>query len=151
MGSKIPTALMPFTPPATAYEVWIDGRPNVNLDAANGYIAVGLTNSAATANNFETVGQAWLSLGCVDACRGGLQVVELRLNGRTGPLLARATIPFTSKLNQLLLRYDPVASLLSASVNGASLGVFPLSMAPPSYPGIEGYGIVNNFMIRKAP
>jgi hypothetical protein len=151
MGSKIPTALVPFTPPASAYEVWIDGLPNANFDAVGGYIAVGLTNSAATSNNFETVGQVWLSLGCVDACRGGLQKYELRLNGRTGPLLATATIAFSSKLNQLLLRYDPVAKVLSASVNGTSLGVFPLDMVAPSYAGIEGYGIVNNFMIRKAP
>jgi hypothetical protein len=132
MGSKIPTALMPFTPPATAYEVWIDGQPNVNFDTgAHHYIAVGLTNSAATANNFETVGQAWLSLACVDLCRGG-KLFELRLNGRTGPLLASVTASSSNKLSQLLLRYDPVAKVLSASADGTSLGNFPLDMVAPS-------------------
>jgi hypothetical protein len=151
MGSKVPTALVPFTPPAAAYEVWIDGLLNVNFDTTGGYLAVGLTNSAATANNFETVGQVWLSLRCIDSCKSGLQAYELRLNGRTGPLLATATIPFAVKLVQLMLRYDPAAKVLSAGVNGTSLGDFPLTMAAPSYAGIEGYGIVNNFMIRKVP
>jgi hypothetical protein len=149
MGNKIPTALMPFTPPATAYEVWIDGRPS--LDPVDGYIAVGLTNSAVTANNFESVGQVWLSQRWLVAGRIGLTVCELRLNGRTGPLLATATLPVSSQFSQLLLRYDPVAKVLSASVNGTSLGEFPLALAPSRYAGIEGFGTVNNFMIRNAP
>lgn len=40
---------------------------------------------------------------------------------------------------------------LSASVNGTSLGDFPLTLVAPSYAGFEGFGFVNNFMIRHAP
>ena len=66
------------------------------------------------------------------------------------PLLASGVIDDMT-WNQMLLRYDPRSKLLSASVNGVSLGEFLLDMPAPRYAGFEGVGILDNFVIRNAP
>jgi hypothetical protein len=149
-GARRPTALLPFDAPATPYEVWIDGI-SLAPEPAGSTLAVGLTRSAAASNNLETSGDAWLSLRKDQAGSFVPFSYELRLDGRSGPLLASGSLPAGSGFNQLRLRYDPVGRRLSASVNGVSLGDFPVALASPRYAGFEGYGAVNNFMVRSAP
>lgn len=145
--TQYPTALLPFTPPATPYAVSMEGWPSVVPGA---YIAVGLTSSGATLSNFTTTGQVWLSLRKQEAMVNGALVYELRTNGMSGTLLASGVVDDVT-WNQMLLRYDPAAKLLSASLNGVSLGEFPLDMPAPRYAGFEGVGVLDNFVIRNAP
>jgi hypothetical protein len=125
----------------------MEGWPSVVPGA---YVAVGLTNSGATLSNFSSVGQVWLSLRKQEAMVNGPLVYELRTNGMSGALLASGVVDDLT-WNQMLLRYDPVAKRLSASLNGVSLGEFALDMPAPRYAGFEGVGILDNFVIRKAP
>jgi hypothetical protein len=46
-----------------------------------------------------------------------------------------------------VLPYDPVAKLVSASINEVELGVFPLAIPTPKFIGIEGIGIVDNLVV----
>lgn len=142
-----PTALLPFTPPATAYAVSISAWP-VAVEGA--YVAVGMTSSSVLMSNFETVGDVWLSLRRPNA--GGTAgfytlTYELRVNGRTGPLLATGEIADVT-WNKLLISYDPVTQMMSASAGDVLLGPFPMRLAP-KYAGFEGVGSADNFVIRK--
>lgn len=139
-----PTALLPFTPPATAYAVSISAWP-VAVDGA--YVAVGLTSSPVLMSNFETVGDVWLSVRRPNAADFYTLTYELRVNGRTGPLLATGQIPDVT-WNQLLISYDPVTQMMRASAGGVLLGQFPMKLAP-KYAGFEGVGFADNFVIRK--
>jgi hypothetical protein len=139
-----PTALLPFTPPATAWAVSMEGYPAV-VDGA--YVAIGLTSSPSTMSNFETVGDVWLGLRKQQVMVNGALVYELRLNGKTGALLATGVVDDLT-WNQMVISYDPVGQVMSASVNGLSLGHYPVKLAP-KYAGFEGVGIMDNFVIRK--
>jgi hypothetical protein len=139
-----PTALLPFTAPASAWAVSMEGYPSV---VAGAYVAIGLTTSALAYSNLETVGQVWLSLRKQEVMVNGPLVYELRLNGRSGELLATGVIDDLT-WNQMSIRYDPVAQVMSASLNGQSLGSFPVKLATPKYLGFEGIGILDNFVVR---
>jgi len=139
-----PTALLPFTPPATAWAVSMEGWPSV---VAGAYVAIGLTSSPATLSNFETVGDVWLSLRKQEVMVNGALVYELRLNGKTGPLLATGVVDDMT-WNRMVIRYDPVAKVMGASLNGVSLGQYPMKLNP-RYLGFEGVGIMDNFVVRK--
>lgn len=143
--TQFPTALLPFTPPATAWQVSMEGYPAV---VAGAYVAIGLTASAATLSNFTTAGQAWLGLRAQEAMVGGPLVYELRLNGTSGPLLASGVTDDES-WNRMVIAYDPVTKQLSARINGIALGPFPVALAVPRYVGFEGVGILDNFVVRK--
>lgn len=145
--TQSPTALMPFTAPATPYAVSMEGYPSI---VAGAYVAIGLTSSGQTISNFESVGQVWLSLRKQQSTLNGPLVYELRLNGRSGALLAEGVVADVT-WNQMTIGYDPVNRNLSASVNGTSLGTFPLTMAAPRYAGFEGVGVLDNFVIRSLP
>ena len=137
-----PTALLPFSPPAGTWEVSMEGWPSAVPGA---YVALGLTSSAATVNNFSTAGQVWLGLSNDGT---GAMVYELRLNGRSGALLASG-VAEDMTWNHMVIRYDPVAQTLSASLNNQSLGSFATRLATPKYAGFEGVGIMDNFVIRR--
>jgi len=149
--TTIPTALLAFRPPAAPYTVSASAAP---APVAGTYVSIGLTASPVLESNFATVGQVWLSL-----IHGAVQEVtatytqyypptyELRLNGKTGPLLATGT---TTYGQQLSIRHDPVARTVSATVNGQLLGPFPAAIAP-AYAGFEGVGGINTFVIRETP
>lgn len=139
-----PTALLPFAPPATAWSVSMEGWPSA-VDGA--YVALGLTSSPVLLSNFETVGDVWLSLRKQEMPLDGALVYELRLNGKTGPLLATGVVDDMT-WNQMVISYNPVAQVMSASLNGVSLGQYPMKLAP-KYAGFEGVGILDNFVIRK--
>ena len=65
-----------------------------------------------------------------------------------GPVLASGQT-FFEAYNRLVLRYDPLSQMVSASVNGVEFGVFSQSLATPKFIGIEGVGIVDNLVVRK--
>ena len=144
--AQFPTALLPFTPPAAPYAVSMEGYPSV---VAGAYVAIGLTGVPTTLSNFSTVGQVWLSLRKQEVLVNGDLVYEWRLNGSTGPLLATGVVEDMT-WNRMELRVDPVARTVSASVNGVVLGTAAFA-ATPKYAGFEGVGILDNFVIRKAP
>ena len=156
-----PTALLRFTPPAEPYSVAMSGMPPA---VAGTYVAIGLTASSALLSNFTTVGQVWLGaryrepIETTQVDLGGGQLVtqivsplvyEWRVNGRSGPLLATGVVS-RRDLARLQIRYDPVARSVSASVNGVALGSHPLTISP-AYAGFEGVGVMDNFVIRRAP
>lgn len=145
--ADVPTALLSFRQPGTAYTVSADGQPP-NIPGT--YVAIGLTATAATLNNFATAGQVWLSLhNQQGSLFGGPLVYELRLNGKTGPLLATG-VTDDVYFNRMAIRYDPVAGTVSASVNGLELGSYALQISP-AFAGFEGVGTVDNFVIRTGP
>jgi hypothetical protein len=139
-----PTALLPITLPATAWAVSMEGWPSV-VDGA--YVAIGLTSSPVTMSNFETVGDVWLGLRKQAVMVNGPLVYELRLNGKSGALLATGVVDDLT-WNQMVISYDPVAQVMSASINGVALGHYPMKLAS-RYVGFEGVGIMDNFVIRK--
>lgn len=142
--SQNPTALMSFAAPAAAYEISFNGYP---APIAGKYLALGLTDSAATYSNLENSGIVVLFLK-PSFNASGLLLYELRAGGLNGTLLASGETYFNG-WNQMGLRYDPVAGTISGSVNGAEIGTFPLNIGKPRYAGFEGVGIGDNFVIRK--
>lgn len=141
-----PTALLPFAAPATAWTYSMEGHPSV---VGNSYVAIGLTSSGATMGNLRTVGQVWLSIRYETPLIPGMLIYELRLNGSTGPLLASGLTDDIT-FNELVIGYDPVAQVLTARVNGVSLGNFPIALAAPKYLAFEGVGLMDNLLVRKA-
>ena len=153
--TQYPTALLPFKQPAAPYSVSMEGWPAF---VPGTYVAIGLTASGATLSNFTTVGQVWLSLNRVADANGGLHLIyEWRLNGKTGTLLATGEV-VDQTWNSMVIHYDPVAHLVSASIGGSvvdgiaplNLGVFPLNITP-SFAGFEGVGVLDNFVISLIP
>ena len=142
-----PAALLPFTAPANTYQVSMDGYP-APIDPH--YVGIGFTDSAILYSNLETSAKAWLRLK-PNANHDGFTVVyEFRLDGMNGPVLASGEVPSVG-YNQMALRYDPVAQMVGASINGMELGWYPLVMSAPKFVGFEGVGILDNFVVRKLP
>lgn len=141
-----PAALLPFSSNAP-YAVEASGYPVV---LPGGYVAVGMTSSAVTLNNLATVGQVWLSLREEVPMTNGALRYELRLNGRSGALLASGLTENVT-YNRMIVRYDPVAKTVGGSINGVELGTFPANLSAPRYAGFEGVGLVDTFVIRKLP
>ncbi len=109
-------ALLPLTPPATTYKVSADMIPEGG-DVRDS-VAIGLTSSLGTLNsNFESFGQAWLVLK-MNSTGLGPTTWELHTNGTTGSFLTGSTT--LSGFTPLELTYDPVAHLISGSINGVS-------------------------------
>ena len=113
-----PTALQPFTPPATAWSVSMEGWPAVVQGAS---VALGLTTSAVTMSKLE--------------------------NGKTGAWLPTGVVD-DGTWNRMAISCDPAAQVMSASLNGVSLGPCPMKLKPRSL-GFEGVGILDNFVVRK--
>lgn len=143
----IPTALMPFKAPATAYEVSMNGWP---APIAEGYVAIGLTNSSLVYSNLETSASVWLLLKPKAEFDGTTVVYELRVDGMNGPLLATGET-FNYAWNEFALSYDPATETLGGSVNGVDLGAYTLAIPTPKYIGFEGVGILDNFVVRTLP
>lgn len=142
-----PTALLPFKAPASAYEISLNGYP---APLPGKYIAVGLTSSSLLVSNLETSASVWLVLRPGPAHNNTTVLYELRAGGTNGPVLASGETYFDA-FNRLVLRYDPSAGTVSASVNEIELGVFAQSIPTPKFIGIEGVGIVDNLVVRKLP
>lgn len=139
-----PTALMPLRAPATPYEVSINGYAAPIPEA---YIALGFTDASVTDSNLETSGSVWLRLTQNAFYE---MTYELRTNGMAGPVLASGTM-FFDPWSRLVLRHDPATGMVSASINERPLGQYAVGLQAPRFVGIEGVGIVDNFIVRKAP
>jgi hypothetical protein len=143
-----PAALMPFTAPATPYQLSIDAWATGAPGADPGYLGFGLTSSSLLTSNLESTGSVWFEI-VVDIARQS-QSYALRLDGRTGPILASGTTMFDPH-TRLVIRYNPVTGTLGASINEIELGVFQQSIAKPRFIALEGVGIVDNLVVRKLP
>jgi len=141
----IPTALMPFKAPATAYEVSINGYP---APIPGMYIGIGLTGSSLLYSNLESSASVWLLLKPHPTFSNITLIYELRVNGMNGPLLATGET-FFDGFNELVLSYDPVTRTIGGSANGIDLGAHSLTIPTPKYIGFEGVGILDNFVVRK--
>jgi hypothetical protein len=140
-----PTALVPFTPPAAPYQISIDAWPATDA-SADYYVGFGLTDVSILESNLETSAGVWLELKFIDSVLN-MSSYALRADGRTGPVLATGTVPFGPH-TRLVLRYDPAGQTVSASVDGIELGVYVQPIRTPRFIGIEGVGIVDNFVVR---
>ena len=141
-----PTAIVPFTQPAGPYEIHLDLWPG--LGDPTYYVGFGITDSALLDRNLETAGGLWFELGQPDVPYGYV-TYNVRVNGRTGPVLATGLTPWTPWM-PVDLRYDPVAQSASASLNGNELGAWKVQgVRAPKYIGIEGVGVVDNLVVSK--
>jgi hypothetical protein len=142
--AAFPTALMPLQPATGPYEISINASPS---PLPEHYLGFGFTDATILDSNLSTSATLWLSLHGTGP--GGTSFTyELRTKGAKGPVLATGTTgadPFT----RLVLHVDPVAHTVSASVNEVGLGTFSLNLAQPHFAGIEGVGIVDNFVVRR--
>jgi len=141
----IPSALMPFKAPATAYEISINGYP---APLPGMYVAIGLTGSSLLYSNLESSASVWLLLKPGPSFNNTTLIYELRVDGMNGPLLATGETPFYG-FNELALSYDPVTKRLGGSVNDIDLGAYSLTIPTPKYIGFEGVGVLDNFVVRK--
>lgn len=141
-----PTALVRFTPPAAAYEVSAEGSPGVKAGA---YLSIGLSGSPVLLSNFKTVGQASLTLRYQDPSQGPGSALVYEL--RVGTSVVHTGLTSDVTWNRLSMRIDPATGLLSASVNGVSTGAPVSAAVAPTYAGFEGVGVLDNFVIRRAP
>ena len=152
--STSPAALMPFNAALASapFQASIDGYPAPRRGA---YLAVGLTAAGTPYSNLSTGGSVWLALlpgvAAPDGSTGPLRY-QLRLRGQFGPVLASGETS-DQGFNQLAVGYDPVAKTVSATVNGAAVGPFPVNALQDTairasrYAGFEGEGLADNFMV----
>lgn len=143
-----PTALVPFTQPATPYEISIDAWP-ATAGNPDYYLGFGLTDNSILESNLETSAGVWIELK-VPELGSYTEYYALRANGRTGPVLASGTTFFDGR-TRTVLRYDPANQTVSASINGVELGSFQVPINTPRFIGIEGVGIMDNFVVRTLP
>src|SRR5687768_1472707 len=99
-----PAALLPFSPPATAFSVAANLLPLGNND----WVAIGFTSTGTLSNNFEHSAEIWLRFW-------GDGRYEVRTSGTNGQLVAgsETKIGFTPAK----LIYDPVTRAVSGFVN----------------------------------
>lgn len=141
-----PTAIMPIPSNINVpYELEIDA--SYWFVAANAYIAVGLTNSAATTNNLSTSGNIVLVMRPIDAANSMI-AYEFRLGGFNGQLLASGFAVEDEFFNQMKIRYNPQTRSIGANFKGMDLGTFATNVAPPKYAAFEGVGYADNFVIK---
>jgi len=143
-----PTALVPFTQPATPYEISIEVWP-ATAGNPDYYLGFGLTDNSILESNLETSAGVWIELK-VPELGSYTEHYALRANGRTGPVLASGTTFFDGR-TRTVLRYDPATQTVSASINGVELGSFQVPIKAPRFIGIEGVGIMDNFVVRTLP
>jgi hypothetical protein len=143
-----PAALIPTPKTAGAFEASVDGWP---APIAGTYLAIGLTDSVLTVNNLQSAAAVWLLIK-EDAALNNLNLIyELRLNGMTGPLLATGQF-YSVTYNQVAVRYDPTTGAIGGSINGVDLGSYAAGLAAaPRFIGLEGVGVLDNFVVRQLP
>jgi hypothetical protein len=139
-----PSALLPFTAPTTAYEFSADGYPR---PVPGAYLAIGFTNTRTTSKALANSGSLWLKIDNAVNNPGPMHY-ELRLNGMTGPLLASGDEGYPG-FNPMSLRVDPVAHTVTLTINNVVIGTYSAAIAPPTYLAVEGYGLIDNVVVRK--
>lgn len=142
--TSYPTALLPFTAPQTAYEYSMDGWP---APIQGAYIALGFTSSGSLQSNLTSVGSLFLRME-YRLNETGKLYYELRKDGMTGTLLASGEEGYAG-FNPMSLRYDPVAHTTTLTINGVTIGTYPVTIATPKYLAFEGVGVLDNLVVRK--
>lgn len=138
-----PALLLPVGLPTTPWALSVEATPQGGNFAS--YVALGLTDSSATASNLTTVGKVALILR-----RPALNsdVTWELWSGVGGQTLLGSGPVEDLYYNHLVLAYDPLRQLLTASVNETVVGSFNIDLGSPRYAGIEGLGMADNFVIR---
>ncbi|MCX6929848.1 MAG: MBG domain-containing protein, partial [Verrucomicrobia bacterium] len=135
-------ALLPFSPPATAYQV--------SLDPVSGSagIAIGFSSSQSVlTNNFASFGEVWLSLG--GGSQGASVPWTLHTHGTTGPSVSGFTT--LQGFNPVVVTYDPVNHTVRGTVNGVPTPSIAYTAAAIHAVGFEGSGTVDNFVVQTVP
>jgi hypothetical protein len=132
-------ALLPFSPPSTAFEVALD------FIAGSGGIAIGFSSSQTElTNNFASFGEIWLS---VDGGFQGERVSwTLHSHGTNGPNVSGFTT--LQGYNPLALAYDPVNKTARATLNGEDTHSISYEAVGIQAVGFEGSGTVDNFLVQ---
>jgi hypothetical protein len=149
-GADNPAALLPFTPPAIPYEVSVDvaQQPRTATD----WVAVGFTSSNAVTHNFESSGQAWISMRIENPQVDFYHVVvELHTNGAAGQSVSGNFV--LTSFDTMTVRYDPVNKTVTGLFNGAIVGTIPYAAAGINHVGVEadaplGIITVDNFNVK---
>lgn len=142
-GIAFPDAIIPFRGLDSRYSVSAELYPGV---VSGGYVALGLTSSGALQSNLPASGQLWVLLSQVPPFNGMWGSYELDVGAQvvaSGPVVLEG---FT----RVSLVVDPVAQLVSATVNGIDLGTFAARVAP-GYLAVEGQGWADDAIVRSAP
>ncbi|MCX6929802.1 MAG: MBG domain-containing protein, partial [Verrucomicrobia bacterium] len=135
-------ALLPFSPPATAYQVSLDPV------AGSAGIAIGFSSSQSVlTNNFASFGEVWLSLG--GGSQGASVPWTLHTVGTAGPSVSGFTT--LQGFNPLIVAYDPVNHTVQGTVNGVPTPSISYTAASINAVGFEGSGTVDNFVVQSAP
>jgi hypothetical protein len=143
-------ALLPFSPPTSAYKVTADMIPEGG--DLRDWVGIGFTSSLGSLNdNFETFGQAWLMLK-MNATGLGPTTWELHTNGLTGTTLSGETT-LTGNYIPLGLTYDPVNHLVSGSISGVATPSISYTATGIAGVGMEAvehvsFGIADNFAVQ---
>jgi hypothetical protein len=149
-GGLLPTAILPLpgeinAPIEVGIEAFVQQQPDPS------YISLGFTNSDTTKGNLVNFGSLVLTIKYLDwNTHFPLLLYELRANGS---LVAQGITSFSpstngNPTNRLRIRYIPQTNTISAQVNDVIIGPFTANIGTPKYSGFEGYGIVDNFVIR---
>jgi hypothetical protein len=142
--TSYPTALMPFPPQASDYELSMDGYP---APIPNAYIAIGFTNSAAITSNLTTSGTVWLRVRDLTRTGGPLDY-ELRTGGLGGTILAAGSMGFAG-WNRMVLRISPANSAVTLTIGGSVIGTYHTALPTSRYVAFEGVGVLDNFVVRR--
>jgi hypothetical protein len=142
--TSYPTALMPFAAPTTDYELSMDGYP---APTADGYVAIGFTNSSAMTSNLTTAGSLWLRVRNLDRNLGPLNY-ELRTGGLTGTVIASGAMGFVG-WNRMAIRVSPANSTVTLTIAGNVIGTYNTTLPTPRYVAFEGVGVLDNFVVRR--
>jgi hypothetical protein len=141
-----PAAVVPFAAPAdTAFTVSAETVPFV------GKTAIGFTTSAATSQNFETGGQAWLELDTFGRSPLGGNTGITRWTFHAGASTTTGTYDISpTSYDRMAVSYDPVNRVAAATVNGVVVASVPYAAQPIRYAGVEGslHGNVDDFTVR---
>lgn len=147
--TTFPTALMPigFALPADGYEVSMEGYP---APIPEGYVAIGFTNSGATASNLTSSGALWLRVTDPTRSTFGIPLhYELRSGSlATGQLLASGDAGYRGWMH-MAIRVSPAAGTVTVKFADAEPVTVPFTLPTPKYLAFEGIGILDDLVLRK--
>ena len=147
--TTFPTALMPigFALPADSYELSMEGYP---APIPEGYVAIGFTNSGATASNLTSSGALWLRVTDPTRSTFGIPLhYELRAGSlASGQLLASGDAGYRGWMH-MAIRVSPAAGTVTVKFADADAVTVPFTLPTPKYVALEGIGIVDDLVLRK--
>ena len=147
-GQAHAAALVPFTPPASAFTVHLDA---VQFYSVPDGVKLGFTNSTALSDNFGAFSDLYLEFH-------GTGQWALMTHRQTTPLLSgdiNAAYRLTAGFVPMTLSYDPATRRVGGMINGEAFGPVTLGFDPvitrvgfEAMADIVSYVTVNNFVVR---